>query len=302
METKICNKCGIEKNIEEFQFRKDTNSYRHACKECLNKQKKILYNKKHEKERMLKELAKKELPKAIKCNKCGVEKDVSNFDLRKDTGRYRNTCKECRRKITNEYYINHKDELLKKHSEYAKKYRIENKEKLSQKSKEYYKNNKEKIKIRHKRNNAKRYLEKKEEILQYSKEYRKSHKEQIRIRINAYEKNRKEKDPLFKLIKQVRTLINGSFSNKGYKKNTKTEKILGCSINYFITYLFETYKANYGAEWDGKEDVHIDHIIPLATANSEEEIIKLCHYTNLQLLKAKDNFEKHDKLNWKLEK
>ena len=39
METKVCNKCGIEKPIEDFQFRKDTNSYRHACKECVNKKK-----------------------------------------------------------------------------------------------------------------------------------------------------------------------------------------------------------------------------------------------------------------------
>lgn len=302
METKICNKCGIEKNIDEFQFRRDTNSYRHACKECINKQKKVLYDKKHEEERKRSALNKKIIPKTIICNKCGVEKPIANFDFRKDTGRYRNTCKECRKKITNEYYLLHKDELNEKHKEYGKKYRLENKEELSRKGKEYYQQNKDKIRIRHKRNNAKRYLEKREKILQYSKEYKKTHKYQIRVRINAYEKTRKERDPLFKLVKQVRTLINGSFSNKGYKKNTKTEKILGCNISYFLTYLLETYKLNYGTEWDGKEEVHIDHIIPLATANSEEEILKLCHYTNLQLLKAKDNLEKNDKLDWKLDK
>ena len=46
--------------------------------------------------------------------------------------------------------------------------------------------------------------------------------------------------------------------------------------------------------------MHIDHIIPLCTVNTKEEIIKLCHYSNLQLLKAKDNLEKKDKLEWEL--
>ena len=155
-------------------------------------------------------------------------------------------------------------------------------------------------KTRHRKNNAKRYIEKREEILQYGKEYKETHKEQIRTRMNKYEKKRKKKDPVFKLKKQIRSLLNGSFSNKGYKKSTKTEKILGINTASFITYLLENYKSIYVVEWDGREEVHIDHIIPLATANSEEEIIKLCHYTNLQLLKAKDNLLKNDKIEWKL--
>lgn len=33
-----------------------------------------------------------------------------------------------------------------------------------------------------------------------------------------------------------------------------------------------------------------------------KECEKLCHYSNLQLLKAEDNLKKGDKLNWKLQK
>ena len=83
-------------------------------------------------------------------------------------------------------------------------------------------------------------------------------------------------------------------------KNKKTSEILGCDLEYFANYLLQTFKNNYGYDWDGKEKISIDHIVPLATAKTEEEVIKLCHYTNLQLLKAEDNLQKGDKLNWEL--
>ena len=95
-------------------------------------------------------------------------------------------------------------------------------------------------------------------------------------------------------------MIKDCFKRKSIIKNEKSEEILGCNIDFFQKYLLKTYKKNYGIEWDGIEKVHIDHIIPLSTANTEEEVIKLCHYTNLQLLKAKDNLKKSNKIDWEL--
>ena len=37
METKICNKCGIEKELNLFEYRREKNIYRNTCKECRNK-------------------------------------------------------------------------------------------------------------------------------------------------------------------------------------------------------------------------------------------------------------------------
>ncbi len=51
------------------------------------------------------------------------------------------------------------------------------------------------------------------------------------------------------------------------------------------------YNTTYNYGWD------IDHIIPLSSAKSEEDVIKLCHYTNLQPLCSKINREiKRDNL------
>lgn len=57
-------------------------------------------------------------------------------------------------------------------------------------------------------------------------------------------------------------------------------------------YLINTFTDRYGREFQSGEAVYIDHIIPLATATTENEVLKLCHYKNLQLLTAEDNLAK----------
>ena len=44
--------------------------------------------------------------------------------------------------------------------------------------------------------------------------------------------------------------------------------------------------------WENHGDWHYDHIIPLASANTVEELEKLCHYKNIQPLWAKENIAK----------
>ena len=53
------------------------------------------------------------------------------------------------------------------------------------------------------------------------------------------------------------------------------------------------YVCHYcGAE---NKDMTIDHIIPISSGNTEEEVIKLCHYNNLQPLWAEENLLKSNK-------
>ena len=47
-------------------------------------------------------------------------------------------------------------------------------------------------------------------------------------------------------------------------------------------------------KWDNYGDWHIDHILPLASAESEGEMVALAYYKNLQPLWASENFSKND--------
>ena len=113
-------------------------------------------------------------------------------------------------------------------------------------------------------------------------------------------KERYETEPLYKLKEQARRLVWLSFHRMQKAKRSHTESVIGCSLETLADYLSKTFYENYGIEYDGTQDVHIDHIIPLSTAKTEEDVYKLCHYTNLQLLYATDNLKKNARLNYKL--
>lgn len=216
------------------------------------------------------------------CKKCGIEKELNKYSTYKNRiGKiyYKNVCKEC---------------ILK----YNREYRKNNPEKIKEwKRKDYYKH----IEKYHKNNKIYRETHK-EHLKEYNSLYRKNNKEKLNKYWLEYKNKKYKNDNLFKFISNIRRDISRRFTEKGFSKTGRTKSILGCDFQIFYNHLLETFKNNYGYEWDEKEPVHIDHIIPLATAKTEEDIIKLCHYKNLQLLKAKDNLQKGSKLNWKLEK
>ena len=103
-------------------------------------------------------------------------------------------------------------------------------------------------------------------------------------------KDRLENDEIFRLKFYIRNSIRSSFKNKGIRKNLKTQEILGCSFEEFKIHLesmFEPWMSweNYG-KYNGELNYgwDIDHIIPMVTASSEEEVIKLNYFNNLQPL------------------
>ena len=114
-----------------------------------------------------------------------------------------------------------------------------------------------------------------------------------------YSEKRKEKhldrlanDHLYKVTISVRNLIRGAMLRGGYTKRSKTQDILGCTYNDFKIHLEKLFLPNM--TWDNKAEWHIDHIIPISFAETEDEVIMLNHYSNLSPLWSIDNLSKGD--------
>jgi len=182
------------------------------------------------------------------CSKCGIEKSTTDFYKSKTTKDKLNAwCKSCVKDNTH------------------KNYKL-NGDRIKQQKKDYYNKNKEICN---------------EKCRLYSKNNRKTINENKR----KYHNNRISIDPLYKLKHNLRTLIRNSIKKKKFHKNTKTQDILGCDYNTLKEHLENQFDSNMnwgnqGTYWD------IDHIIPTSSAKTEEELIKLNHYTNLQPLES----------------
>lgn len=187
----------------------------------------------------------------------------------------------------------HKKEYMKKWrlknkeriKEYHAKWRQENREHINEITRKKYHDNPDVFKKR-----TKKYLDNHEEQI---KQKRHEYKIKNRKKLTEYEKKKRE-EPLYRMKVNIRTLIKNSIKNKNHKVNSKTEEILGCPIDAFIDYLKSKFQDGMTIESHGLW--HIDHIIPISSAKTYEEIIKLNHYTNLQPLWAIDNLKKGNKI------
>lgn len=279
---KTCRKCGETKTLEFFSKHvtcKD--GYRNHCKSCRNIQAKEYRAKKSTKIKIKEYRAKNK----EKLKKYRYEYYQKNKKIEKD-----------RKKRW--YYENREEILVKKQKWYNKNqqrelergkiYREKNRKVINQKRKERYWNN---------RNKELAYKKKPETKAKHKIWYNKN-KEVL----NKKAVKRREDNKILSFTQKTRNLINQSFRKKGWDKNSNTQFILGCDYIFLKKYLEKTFVKNYGIPVEqAVEKIHIDHIIPLSTAKTEEEVIKLNHYTNLQYLYESHNLQKSNKLDWKLE-
>ena len=105
-------------------------------------------------------------------------------------------------------------------------------------------------------------------------------------------KERYQSDIAFRISKNLRNRLCLALQ-RNYKSGSAVSD-LGCSIDDLKKYLESKFID--GMSWDnyGRNGWHIDHIKPLINFDltNKEELIKACHYSNLQPLWARDNISK----------
>jgi hypothetical protein len=248
-----------------------------------------------------------------KCKKCGIEKELINFNILKIAkDGLRTQCKQCEK----EYRDNKKDKTKKYLSEYYKN----NKKEISNKNKERYNSNKE----RYNENRRRKYNDDdniRKEISKKGKEYRLENKDKVNESKKKYYENNKEyirewKKNYYNLIKDLpeykekrnKNMSEWSSKNKhivawrnslkrviyylNIEKCNKTIDILGYSADEFRIDIESKFLD--GMTWDNWGEWHIDHIIPVSKFDKDTHPSVVNSLSNLQPLWAKDNFIKRN--------
>ncbi len=166
----------------------------------------------------------------------------------------------------------------------------------------YLKNEKNNVEVQ--KSNRKWKNDNKDEINRKRRERRQTDPE-VRIKSAAYEKNRCDTDPIWRLRRRFSNLISYHLVNcatpKLRKRKRHWEDIVGYTLNELKEHLEKQFHP--GMTWDNYGQWHADHIKPSSSfqiIGLECDEFKSCwSLNNLQPLWAKDNIEKSNNLNWK---
>lgn len=115
-----------------------------------------------------------------------------------------------------------------------------------------------------------------------------------RKRINANMRRKNKENPIVLAKTRFRNILSQALRRNNYGKKSKANDILGCAWEEFKVHIEKQFLK--GMTWQNKYEWSIDHIIPLASAKTEEDVIRLNHYTNLRPLWTKDNVAKGAKM------
>lgn len=161
----------------------------------------------------------------MKCTKCNVDKPVSEFEIRSDTGTCRKQCRTCRKAERKKYYEENKEAC----AEYAKARYIEKREEISKRQARYYQDNKKSYRERDKKWQSKN----RDKVLGWQRE--------------------RNKRPYYKQRELLRSMIR--------RLGSADKNLLGYTIEEFRENIQS--KFSEGMTWDNHGEWELDHIKPV---------------------------------------
>lgn len=222
------------------------------------------------------------------CKGCNTDKPKDKFyvDKTNKIDGLRVKCKACMKLQGQQYRKDNWEDRLK----YQRGYRSHNKDRLNSKRRSKYASGESTEK-------AYQSTRRKE-----NPEYIKNYKKENHARVNTLNRERRQEryrtDPIYNLKTGLKAQLRMCLRNDHvYKTKSRLYPIVGLTGRELINHLHSTFELNYGLprECINLADVEIDHIIPLSTAQTVEDVRRLNHYTNLQLLFKEDNQAKGTK-------
>lgn len=137
------------------------------------------------------------------------------------------------------------------------------------------------------------YESNKEREIERQTNYQNNNKSSVNKRRCSRHKERYATDLLYKLKYNTRNRIKMFLKSSNFNKiKSGTFNIVGCTPIELKDYIEKQFTDNMNWGNYSLKGWHIDHKIPLVLATNEEEVYKLCHYTNLQPMWAEDNLKK----------
>lgn len=123
-----------------------------------------------------------------------------------------------------------------------------------------------------------------------------AHYAKYKDKANQRLRERAANDHLFRFRKNLARRIGAAFKYHSAKKLLSTHALLGCTLQEARDHIEKQFTT--GMTWSNHKrgGWHVDHKIPLASAKSEQELISLCHYKNLQPLWEPENIAKGAKI------
>lgn len=146
--------------------------------------------------------------------------------------------------------------------------------------------------------NHKKWAEQnKEHLSKYIKEYRENNVDKIRQIKRDYERNRKARDPIYKLISNFRTAIYTVLKESNVDKYGHYFDILQYTPDELINHLELQFKETM--TWDNYGEWHVDHKLPITYFNisemGDEEFMRCWSLDNLQPMWGIENIRKSNK-------